>query len=55
MFWRKGNRVEEMLDNYFGECDRCFELVEKAFDTLMKGDSVHARYTEAIAVSVAKP
>jgi hypothetical protein len=27
----------------------------KAFDTLMKGDSVHARFTEAIAVSVEKP
>ena len=27
----------------------------KAFDTLMKGDLVHARYTEATAVSVARP
>jgi predicted phosphate transport protein (TIGR00153 family) len=36
MFWRKGNKVEEMLDNYFGECDHCFELVEKAFDILIE-------------------
>lgn len=36
MFWRKEKNVEEMLDKYFGECDRCFELVEKAFDTLME-------------------
>jgi hypothetical protein len=27
----------------------------KAFDTLKKGDSIHARYTEAIAISVEKP
>ena len=27
----------------------------KAFETLKKGDSVHARYTEAIAISVEKP
>jgi hypothetical protein len=27
----------------------------KAFDTLQVGDSVHARYTEAIAISVATP
>jgi hypothetical protein len=27
----------------------------KAFDTLRVGDSVHARYTEAIAISVEKP
>lgn len=27
----------------------------KAFDTLKVGDSVHARYTEAIAISVEKP
>ena len=27
----------------------------KAFDTLKVGDSIHARYTEAIAISVEKP
>jgi hypothetical protein len=27
----------------------------KAFDTLTVGDSIHARYTEAIAISVEKP
>ena len=27
----------------------------KAFDTLKVGDSVHARFTEAIAISVEKP
>jgi len=27
----------------------------KAFDTLKVGDSVHARYTEAVAISVEKP
>jgi len=27
----------------------------KAFDTLKKGDSIHARYTEAVAISVEKP
>ena len=27
----------------------------KAFDTLKKGDSIHARYTEAMAISVEKP
>ena len=27
----------------------------KAFDTLKVGDTVHARYTEAIAISVTKP
>ncbi len=27
----------------------------KAFDTLKVGDSVHARYTEAIAISVERP
>jgi hypothetical protein len=27
----------------------------KAFDKLKKGDSIHARYTEAIAISVEKP
>jgi len=27
----------------------------KAFDILKKGDSVNARYTEAIAISVEKP
>lgn len=27
----------------------------KDFDTLKKGDSIHARYTEAIAISVEKP
>ena len=27
----------------------------KAFDTLKKGDSIHARYTEAIAISVEQP
>ena len=27
----------------------------KAFETLKKGDSVHARYTEAIAISVERP
>ena len=27
----------------------------KAFDTLRVGDSIHARYTEAIAISVEKP
>ncbi len=26
-----------------------------AFDTLKVGDSVHARYTEAVAISVEKP
>jgi len=36
MFWRKEKNVEGMLDKYFGECDRCFELVEKAFDILME-------------------
>jgi hypothetical protein len=27
----------------------------KAFDTLKKGDSIHARYTKAIAISVERP
>ena len=27
----------------------------KGFDTLKKGDTIHARFTEAIAISVEKP
>ena len=27
----------------------------KGFDNLKKGDSIHARYTEAVAISVEKP
>ncbi|MBN2498132.1 MAG: DUF47 family protein [Deltaproteobacteria bacterium] len=32
-FWRKQDKIEEMLERYFEQCDKCFQGFEKAFRT----------------------
>lgn len=36
MFWWKKIAIEERLDCYFEECDRCFQMFEKAIATLLE-------------------
>jgi predicted phosphate transport protein (TIGR00153 family) len=36
MVWRKEKAIEEKLDSYFEECDHCFQLFEKAIETLLQ-------------------
>ena len=36
MFWWKKTAIEERLECYFEECDRCFQLFEKAVSVLLE-------------------
>jgi len=41
-FWKKQVNVEKMIDQYFAQCDACFELFEKAFDVYVEGGPTQA-------------
>lgn len=33
LFWKREEQVEEMMQRYFDECDRCFDFAKTAFET----------------------
>jgi len=45
--WRKQEKVETMLENYFAGCDKCFDLFEEAFAIYMESGLGQA-FTDAI-------
>ncbi|MBW2699309.1 MAG: DUF47 domain-containing protein [Deltaproteobacteria bacterium] len=51
LFWKKQEKIEEMMTQYFNRCDKCFEMLEKAYSVYMEMGQGEAFEAAVVAAS----
>ncbi len=54
LFWKKQEKIEEMMAQYFERCDKCFEMFEKAYGVYMEMGQGEAFEAAVVAASKAE-
>ncbi len=54
LFWKKQEKIEEMMDQYFERCDKCFEMFEKAYGVYVEMGQGEAFEAAVVAASKAE-